>query len=283
MARMDLQSYDSLFLLNVERPDLSRLASFLEMGRPVFLFLGDRIDPAVYNRFSFAPWQIREKIDLDAHAEENIQIDSGLETPKFVMRLKDSLKHASFRSYFKVEGTGKHLLSLKNKDPLLMAVEAGNSRLFMFTSSADLAWNDLPLKAAYLPLIRGSVKEAIGQTETSLPEGITVGEAFTENGRPLQLKGPPGGPGIFQFRRLAGEPRRGVNTPAEESDLAKITVNELKKKFGAIDVKVIEYQEGGLIDLQGGRKVLWPPLLIFLLAVLTVETILANGIPRFKG
>jgi hypothetical protein len=36
MARTDLRSYDGIFLLNVARPDFSRLASFLEMERPVF-------------------------------------------------------------------------------------------------------------------------------------------------------------------------------------------------------------------------------------------------------
>ncbi len=282
MARVDLQSYDALFLLNVARPDLSRLASFLEMGRPVFLFLGDRIVPGAYNRFSLAPWQIRERVDLSERAEKTTQIDSSRGTLTFLTRLEDSLKSASFRTYFKVEGTAKNLLALRNQDPLLVEADAGKSKLFLFTSSADLDWNDLPLKAAYLPLVQELVKEAVGLTGASLPAGITFGEPFREEGRPLQMKGPQGGPGIFQFRLPTGELRRGVNTPYEESDLAKVAEDELKKKFGAIDAKVVEYQEGGLKDLQGGRRALWPPLLGFLLAVLALEMTVANGIPRFK-
>lgn len=282
MARMDLRSYDTLFLLNVARPDLSRLASFLEMGRPVFLFLGDRVVPEAYNRFSLAPWQIRERIDLSERAKEMAHIDSSRRTLAFLTRLEDSLKSASFRTYFKVEGTTRNLLTLRNRDPLLVEADAGKSKLFMFASSADLDWNDLPLKAAYLPLVQELVKEAVGLTGTSFPAGITFGEPFREEGRPLQLKGPQGGPGIFQFRPPTGELRRGVNTPYEESDLAKVGVDELKKKFGAIDVTVVEYKEGGLKDLQGGPKALWPPLLGFLLAILALEMIVANGIPRFK-
>ncbi len=152
----------------------------------------------------------------------------------------------------------------------------------MFASSADLDWNDLPLKAAYLPLVQDLAKEAVGLTEPSLPAGITFGESFREEARPLQVKGSEGGAGIFQFRLPTGELRRGVNTPEEESDLAKVAEDELKKKFGTIDVKVVEYREGGLKEFQGGPKALWPPLLGFLLAVLAFEMIVANGIPWFK-
>jgi len=282
MAQVDLRSYDAVLLLNVARPDLSRLASFLEMGRPIFLFLGDRIVPEAYNRFSLAPWQIRELNDLSERPVEMTHIDSIRGSLTFLAQLEASLKSASFRTYFRVEGTTKNLLTLRGQNPLLVEADAGKSRLFMFTSSADLDWNDLPLKAAYLPLVQGLIKEAVGLTGTSLPAGITFGEPFREEARPVQVKGPQEGPGIFQFRLPTGEIRRGVNTPYEESDLAKVVEDELKKKFGAVDVTVVEYKEGGLKDLRGGRKELWPPLLGFLLAVVALEMILANGIPRIK-
>ena len=278
MARTDLRSYDGIFLLNVARPDFSRLASFLEMERPVFIFLGDRIVAEEYNRFSLAPWQIKGLNDLNDSAETITQVDLSPEARKVLTRLEDSLKSVSVRRYFKIEGTAKNLLTLGNHDPLLLEAAAGKSKLFMFASSADLDWNDLPLQAAYLPLLQGLVKEAMGLTETFQPAGITFGEPFGEKGRPVQLKGPKEGPGIFQFHLPGGELRRGVNAPYEESDLAKVSGDELKKKFGAIDVKVVEYQNGGLKNLRGGRQELWSSLLIFLLAILTLETILANGI-----
>jgi hypothetical protein len=48
-----------------------------------------------------------------------------------------------------------------------------------------------------------------------------------------------------------------------------------------VNVKVLEYREGELKDLQGGRKELWPALLVFLLALLFLELFLANGFARF--
>jgi hypothetical protein len=283
MARTDLRSYDSIFLLNVARPDFSRLAAFLEMGRPVFIFLGDRIVAEEYNRFSLAPWQINGIYDLNGSAQKITRIDLSPEVRKVMTRLEDSLQSVSVRRYFKIEGTAKNLLTLGNNAPLLMEAELEKSRLFMFASSADLDWNDLPLKAAYLPLLHGLLKEAVGLSQSPEPTGVRLGEPFREKDRPVRIKGPEEGPGIFQFHLPAGEQRRGVNTPYEESDLTKVSGDELQKKFGAIDVKVLEYQDDGQKDLRRGLKELWPSLLILLLAILTLEIIIANGIWWYRA
>jgi hypothetical protein len=192
MARVNLRSYDSLFLLNVARPNFSRLSSFLEMGKPVFIFLGNRIDPEVYNGFSLAPWQIFGLSDPAQAVEKTTAIDSLEGDLKFLEPLEENLKRASFQRYFKVEGSVKKLLVLTNQNPLLVSAKAEKSRLFLFTSSADLDWNNLPLKAAFVPFIQGLVKEAVGRG-TSLPKGIQIGESFSDNGRSFQIKGSRGG------------------------------------------------------------------------------------------
>jgi hypothetical protein len=235
-----------------------------------------------YNRFSLAPWQINGINDLNDRVEKITRIGLSPEARKFLTPLEDSLKSVSVRRYFKIEGPAKNLLTLGNNAPLLLEAEVERSKLFIFASSADLDWNDLPLKAAYLPLLHGLLREAIGLTGSFQAAGVRFGEPFREKGRPVQIKGPEEGPGIFQFQLPAGELRRGVNTPYEESDLTKVSEDELKKKFGAIDVKVLEYQNDGPKNLKGGHKELWPALLIFLLAILTLEIILANGIWWYK-
>jgi hypothetical protein len=283
LGQMDPQSYDALFLLNVPRPDLSKMGSFIEMGKPLFIFLGDRIVPEAYNQFPLAPWQIGERIDLSEADKQMIQIDSVQSTTKSFPDLQDSLRSTSVSTYFKIEGNLNTLLSLKNRDPLFVEASVGKAKLFMLASSADLDWNDLPLNAAYVPLLQGLIKEAVGLSGTSLPEGIIFGESFKKNTRPVQLKGPEGGPGIYQFHLSDGEMRQGVNTPYIESNLSKLGEDELKKKFGAIDVKVVDYKEGSLKNLTGGRRELWPILLLFLFVVLAFEMILANGIPLFKS
>jgi hypothetical protein len=283
VTSVNLGAYDALLLLNVAQPYPSRLSSFLELGRPVFVFLGDRVSPGKYNGFTLLPWRIGELRELGQKPERISQIDSGRDTLKSLFRESESLKSASFLRYFRVEGSTKNLLTLANQDPLLIEAEIGKSRLFLFTSSADLDWNDLPLKAAYLPLIQGLLKEAVGLPGSSLPVGLRVGEPFKEQVRPVQIRGPQGGPGIYQFSLPSGDMRRGVNPPYEESDLAKMTEGELQKKFGSIPVKVVEYKEGALKYLQGGRKELWPFLLAFIMVVIAVEMGLANGMPWKKS
>jgi hypothetical protein len=194
-----------------------------------------------------------------------------------------SLRNASIRRYFKIGGSRKNLLTLENKDPLLVEADVGRGKLFVFSSTADLDWNDLPLKAAYLPLIQGLLKEAVGLNKGPLPSPIRFGEPFEEKGPFHQLVGPQGGPGIYQFALPSGEVRRSINVPPEESDLGKVSEMDMKKRFGKGDVKVVEYKEGMKGRLHGGRKEAWPFILAFLLIVLAVEMGVANGVPRAKS
>ncbi len=197
----DLRPYDAVFLLNVARPQASKLISFLESKKPVFIFLGDRVVPEEYNSIPLFPWRIREIKEAGTSKPERIaQIDRSHESLKpFSGPTGESLKKASFYRYFKIDGSKKNLLTLGNKDPLLARPISVKGRLFLFTSSADLDWNDLPLKAAYLPFIQGLVKEAVGLSQESFPKGIRIGESFEEKSRPVQMMGPEGGPGIYQW------------------------------------------------------------------------------------
>jgi len=278
MAGVNLKSYDAVFFLNVAKPDPSRLASFLELGRPAFIFLGDRISPEAYNDFSLVPWRIGEAMDTDHNPERIARVDQSRETLKSLANGGDSLKNALFRRYFKVEGMSRNLLTLGNQDPLLVEADVGRSRIFLFASSADLDWNDLALKAAYLPLIQGLLKEAVGLAGNALAPDLRVGDPFKEQGRPVQIKGPHDGPGIYQFSLPSGEVRQGLNTPYEESNLTKLTEDDLKKRFGTLEVSVMEYKEGSVKDLQTAKKDLWPFFLGFLMIVLATEMMLANGV-----
>ena len=280
LATLDSTVYDALFLLNLSRPPASRMASFLDAGKPVFIFLGDRVVPEEYNSLPLFPWRLGVvKEAVDAKPARIAQASYDRESLKPFSGLKgESLKGAGFRRHFKIEGSKKNLLTLENNDALLVQAEQGKGTLFLFSSSADLDWNDLPLKAAYLPLIQGLLKEAVGLTRDSLSAGIRFGERFEEKSSPSQVAGPQGGPGIYQFFPQSGELRRAVNPPLEESDLGKISDGDIKKMFGTINTRVVEYKEGALGAVPGGGKELWPFLLVFLLVVLAAEMGVAGRI-----
>jgi hypothetical protein len=279
LADVDLKPYEAVFLLNVARPHASKISSFLESSKPLFIFLGDRVIPEEYNSLPLFPWRIKEVVETKP--EKIGQFDERQEALRpFSGSRGESLRSASFRRYFKIQGGTKNLLVLENRDPLLVEADLGKGKLFLFSSSADLDWNDLPLKAAYLPLIQGLIKEEVGLAKSSLPAGLVFGQPFEERVWPNQLMGARGGPGIYQFIHPSGEVRRGVNTPPEESDLGKVSDAEIKKKFGTMNVKVVEYREGAVSNVHAGRKELWPFILAFLLIVLAVEMGIANGVPR---
>ena len=284
LASIDPNLYEVIVWMNVAQLQGSQLASILESGKPIVLFLGDQVTPEEYDSIPLFPWRIRGMKEAGIGKPERIaQVDDHRDFLKpFSGPGGESLRAASFRRYFKVEGSMKSLLIFENKDPLLVESDIGRSKIFLFTSSGDLDWNDFPLKAAYLPLIQGMMKEAVSFFKDSIPSSIRFGETFGEKVRSTQLVGPQGGPGIYQFLPPSGEVRHGVNTPFEESDLGKLTDEEVRKKFGKRDIKIVEYKETALRGLQTSRREIWPFLLVFLLIVLGVEMGVANGVPRRK-
>ena len=280
LERMDLKSWDAIFLLNVPQPPSSPLAAYLQTGRPLFIFLGNRVIPEYYQRLPFFPWRLKEMKEGGAPAQA-LPGSAGLNreaVPSLSVISDESLKKASFERYYRVARSGKTLLTLENGDPLLVEGEWERGRVFLFASSADLDWNDLPLNAAFLPLIHGLLKEGVGLSQSPLPPTLRIGEAFPGAGPPAQIAGTPGGPGIYQFSTASGEMGQGVNPPLEESDLRKMTAEEMKKRLVSMEVKVIESGEGNAGTPLAGRKELWPYILAFLLAVLGVEMGVAGRI-----
>jgi hypothetical protein len=241
----DLKPYEALYLLNVANPRPSTIAAFLNAGNPVFIFLGDRVLPEEYNSIPLFPWRLRGMREANAQRPESITtVDYNHEAlQQFSRAGRESLEGALFRQYFKVAAGTKTLLALGNRDPLLLESSFGKGKMFLYTSSADADWNDLPLKAAYVPLIQGVLKEAVG---------LTKGSALAD--------------------REIGEPA----IPPEESDLAKLTDEDIRRQFSGIGVQVKEYKEGTSSRMRGSRQEFWPYLLGFLLLVLAVEMGVAN-------
>ena len=191
-----LKPYEALFLLNVAKPQPSNIAAFLDAGKPVFIFLGDRILPEEYNNIPLFPWRLGGIKEAAPRPESIARVDYGHEALKqFFGAGRESLQGAAFRRYFQVTGGTRTLLTLGNKDPLLLESPFGRGKIVLYTSSADADWNDLPLKAAYVPLIQGALKGATGLAKG---EGMTAGSL--------------GEPGI----------------PPEESDLGKLDDEDVR-------------------------------------------------------
>jgi hypothetical protein len=280
LERMDLKSCEAIFLLNVPQPPSPPLAAHLQAGRPLFIFLGNRVNPEHYQRLPFFTWQLKEVKEGGAPARimpgpGGFNLEGFTSLPGISV---ESLRKASFERYYRVAKSGKTLLALENGDPLLLEGEWGEGRVLLFASSADLDWNDLPLNAAFLPLIHGLLKEGVGLSQSPLPPTLRVGESFPGTAPAAQIAGSPGGPGIYQVSVASADEWRGLNPPVDESDLRKMTAEEMKKRLVSMEVKVIESREGSEETPLAGRKELWPYILGFLLAVLGIEMGVAGRI-----
>lgn len=75
---------------------------------------------------------------------------------------------------------GKVLATLAGELPLLVEVPRGTGRVFWLNASADRAWGDLPLSAAFVPLVQqlARARELAMQTTTT----AWVGEAWPDLG-----------------------------------------------------------------------------------------------------
>jgi hypothetical protein len=276
-AYSNTDSYGVVLFLNVARPPISRILSILESGRPVFIFLGDRIIPEEYNGFPLSPWRVREMKETESlgitkidHSRPILKSISGAGG--------ESLQTASFRRYFRIEGNAKVLLTLRNGDPLLIEAGMGKGKIFLFASSADLDWNDFPLKAAYLPLVQGLLKEAVGLADGKVLKGFRIGDSPDEKMASVQAGNPEIKPGIYRSSLASGEVRWSINPPVEESDLSKVSPEEMKKRLGKIDMQVVQYREDILNEAHSGRREIWPFLLCFVLLVLGLEMVVAGRV-----
>ena len=133
LARIDINPYEVVVMMNVGQLQGSKLASILESGKPILLFLGNRVNPEEYNRIPLFPWRIEEAKEAEIGRPVKIAyIDDHRDFLKpFSGPGGESLRRASFQRHLKVEGGMKNLLTLENKDPLLVESDIGRSKIFL--------------------------------------------------------------------------------------------------------------------------------------------------------
>ncbi|MBI5439642.1 MAG: BatA domain-containing protein [Deltaproteobacteria bacterium] len=265
LERADLKAYEALVLLNVADPPAAPLAAFLRSGKPLLLFLGDRVNAEAYRRLPFLPCRLGQVREMPAGGARlgrgELPGASGADPGK-----------ASFFRYYRLEKGAKELLRLANGDPLLVEGAWGGGRVFLWASSADTGWNDLPLHAAFLPVLQGLLKEAVGLSRSPLPPTLRIGAHPAGEG----AERASASPGVRRRALPEGEARQGVNVPPEESDLGTVPAAALPSRFGSIELRVVESRaEAGGLPV-AGRRELWPYVLGFLLAVLGAEMAVAS-------
>lgn len=201
--REKLSDYDVVLLLNVEAPPAETaraLQSFVLEGGGLFISMGDRVDPEAWNQVmgDVLPRKLRVvKTAVEPNAPDaatraarltQVSLNHPVMLP-FTGRAREGLLSTRFYRYTLFEGDAQGvetevLGTMDDGAPVFLASRRGKGRLFVFASTVDRDWSDLPIRTSFLPLMqrvagwltgtldeREEVHAKVGSAVTLTPEG----------------------------------------------------------------------------------------------------------------
>jgi hypothetical protein len=203
-ARLD--DYDAVILANVSdcsEATLKAMQQYLRRGGGLMIFPGDKVNVTFYNeqlfnRLRFLPASLGTARGQADQEEKFFTLQEKDYVHPVVSIWNDpasgTLGSAHFYRAFtlqppaiarqtaekkKTEEAGEPQIVLKYADgtPAIAERTWGLGKVILFSSTADTAWNDLPVRLAFVPLIHRALGSIIARQDEGL--NIRVGEAFS--------------------------------------------------------------------------------------------------------
>jgi hypothetical protein len=343
-ARLD--DFDAVVLANV--PDASEvvtknLQQYVRRGGGLIIFAGSRINTAYYND------QLGKKYDLlpatfaapRGNAEQDAEYftvrDRDLDHPIVSIWNDPSAGTLSSVRYYRAydlvpapytkpaeDASGRNaapggpprvVLKFSHGAPAIVERPFGLGRVVMFASTADTAWNDLPVRPAFVPLIHRTLGALVQRQDESL--NVRVGERFTRrvapewldkdarifkprqtdalldlrhiemvNGSPVVQYDQTDLSGIYEV--AVGDDKSALRFAAQP-DPAESSLDELsaeQKKLLATVARVVEWGPNVSLRDQVERErsgaEFWLPIIILALIFAAAETFLGQWFSRSK-
>lgn len=280
MELASLEDRDVVIMANVPAPvERRKLEVFVGEGGGLVVFWGGNCDPEEYRRVFSSLLPARPSGVVDApkgspfkvgemrYGEDILSIFSPPEGGTFAT--------ASFLRRLDVaeDTPGAQVLArFTDGAPWIVEGAAGRGKVILFTSTADLAWNDLPTKPVFVPLVRRVV---LGLTSNILAvrrDDIVAGEEVVFEASPklaftfVKVKDPMGGitrleylpegdmvravfretwtPGYYEHSGQGEEGIFAVNVPPQESDLRPLAVEDVQSRFQKVPLSILSVEEG---------------------------------------
>ncbi len=348
-ARLD--DYDAVVLANVAELSETTVVAFeqyLRRGGGLVVFPGGKVNPVFYNdslvkKHQLLPallGEIRGQADQDEkylsfqdknfdHPVVAIWNDEGSGTLSSarIFRAIDLLpapytrppapKPGDKPADVKLNDAGEPRVVLRYSDgrPAVMERTWGLGRVVLFSTTADTAWNDLPVRPAFVPVMHRVLGSIIQRQDEGL--NVRVGERFLRRtssellGKDARVTKPRQTDAVPELRRvemLAGAPALHfeqtdlsglyeftVADPlttfkfAAQASALESTLDELsaeQKKLLSASAHVVDWTPGlSLKDVvlreRSGLE-FWLPIVLAALAVAALETFLAQWFSRSK-
>ncbi len=329
LASHPFEDYDIVVLANVEkmpRASVGALTRFVEQGGGLLFTAGDKVNAEVYNPLfgALLPKPVRSARLLAQRDDPDAPLKVarfGQTDPShpifrvFTLPGGETLHKIQTWTYLLLEptpdGESRVLASWSDGAPLLVEKRIGEGRSMMLTTTVDRGWSDLPLRTAFLPLVRrvtqhlarrgasgGALdKVEVGQAvllepgedpdkryEVRDPSGgrIVLVPVSTEPG--AQLRFVPTEPGHYKVVQRATSPGAepeeiqsmafAVNLTADEADLTAVSAEEISQAL--VSAAGEEGAERAMVDRPGKRVGFWSILLFLVTLLLLAETILGT-------
>ena len=168
LAEANLDNYRLVVLGNVAMipaEKIQALERYVRNGGALWIFLGDRTDPAVYNKdlAGLLPMTLGELAGTgEPDGPADCLNDNDVSHPA-VAKFKGikgwSLSHLRCYRRFKLVGKTppepgvRTVLTYENGEPAAVEKFLGEGRVLLFGTTADQAWNNWPVTSCYMPLM----------------------------------------------------------------------------------------------------------------------------------
>ena len=308
----NINKYSLVILANVKvnRPSIpDTLKPYVSKGGNLLIFLGDNINVSDYNRLFYEKELLPSRLlmtmgDKDDHS--NFFTFAKVHYKNKIFDIFEgtnvNLSHIHFYKIYAVqydpavEKSTKVLSWYTNGYPMFLEKQLGKGRIFLFTSSPNISWNDFPIHPAYLPFLHQIIYSL--ERDTTQPQSYLVNSA-------LRLKIPPDmeessvispdgtlwqttsiendtfsytntkTPGIYQVN--PGKTLFAFNLDTKESDLSKIDRDEINGYIKG-NLSFISTFDEIIPSMRRTREGvrLSNPLLFLLILLLLIEGIIAN-------
>ncbi len=238
----NLAPYGVIFLANVGDilpSNAVSLKEFVTSGGTLVIFPGERVRPSSYNALlkELLPGQL-----LTVQESGTFVSAEGVAFSSDVRERLGSVRIGRHFSIYPEEGA-ETILSTASGDPFLLRKSLGGGSVYLFASTADTAWSDLPISPVFLPVVKELMDTSgnSGVRKRSYLAGEVAAIDAPSGSEGVEVSGPDGEkttvsvanptfagtdvPGIYTVAQ-GGKPLYSfsVNVDPAESDLSRIII-----------------------------------------------------------